>query len=304
MKKIKIGLPQALTYHENNVLWKTFFNHLGCKVIVSPETYEDILKLGNINTNQEFCLPYKIYLGHVLYLSKFCDYVLIANICNYGKHNKVCPRLSGTYDYIKTLIPKKNIIEYNIDYINKNYEFFEFIKMGLKITNNIVKILYSYMIGKIKQRRFNQNKEYEENNKFNQPKLKILLFSQIYNTNDKFIIGYIINYLKEQDIIPIFSNYLNNNTAFDFSEYFMDNLYWYYSKKMIGALYYYNHQLDGVIYLSMTNCIIDSLVNNLAISNNKHLPTLNLQIDEKITIIQKQELNSFIKKIKGEQNEK
>ena len=34
---------------------------------------------------------------------------------------------------------------------------------------------------------------------------------------------------------------------------------------MIGALYYLNHQIDGIIYISTYPCGQDSLVNNLAI---------------------------------------
>ena len=74
---------------------------------------------------------------------------------------------------------------------------------------------------------------------------------------------------------------------------------------MIGALYYYNNQIDGVIYISTYPCGIDALVNNLAMLKNSHIPTLNLIIDEFITELNLEtKLESFIDIIKGDKYEK
>ena len=101
MKKIKIGIPRALMYYRYGVLWKNFFELLGCKVILSPKSNEEILSLGISNTIDECCLSYKLYVGHVLYLSNITDYVLVPRICDYGQKDKVCTRFNGIYDDIK-----------------------------------------------------------------------------------------------------------------------------------------------------------------------------------------------------------
>lgn len=304
MKKIKIGIPRAFTYHRYGVLWKSFFENLGCKIILSPETNREILDIGINNTIDECCLSYKIYLGHVLYLKDKCDYILVSRICDYGKTEKVCTRFNGTYDLIKYLIPSSEIISYNIDHTHFKYEFFGFLKMGFKITANPFKIIYSYIIAKTKQKKYDLTKENEEKNKLSKPNKKILIISHFYNLKDKFISSYILKYLENAGIVPLLSNNLDKSLASTFSEYFSETIYWKYAKEMIGALYYYRHQIDGVIFIGTYPCGMDSLVNNLAIAKNQQLPILNLIIDENISDVSLEtKLESFIDIIKGEANE-
>ncbi len=304
MKKIKIGIPRALLYYREGVLWKTFFKILGCHVNLSPPTNQEIITLGINNSVDESCLTYKIYLGHVLYLADKNDYILISRVCDYSSKDKVCTRLNATYDNVKELIPESKIISYNIEHTSLNYEFFGFIKMGLKITKNLPKIIYAYYLGKQKQKKYNLNQENNQKNLLEKCPKKILLLSHFYNLEDKFISEYIINYLKNNNIIPIFSNRLDKKTAYNFSEYFSDTLYWKYSKEMIGSLYYYQHQISGVIYISSYPCGIDALVNNLSIIKNNQLPTLSLIIDENITeLALETKLESFIDIIKGVKND-
>ncbi|MDO4394484.1 MAG: acyl-CoA dehydratase activase-related protein [Mycoplasmatota bacterium] len=301
MKKIKIGIPRAMLYYRYGVLWKNFFELLGLNVVLSPQTNREILTLGTNNTIDECCLSYKIYIGHALYLSKICDYILVSRVCDYGKKDKVCTRLNGTYDNLKHLIPQEQLIDYNIDHTKRKYEFFGFLKMGLKFTKNIPKIIYSYLYAKEKQKQYDKNKANEEKNKLTKPNKKILIMSHFYNIQDKFISNYITTYLENNNLIPIYSNNIDKKTATTYSEYFSNTLYWKYSKEMVGSFYYYQHQIDGVIYISTYPCGVDALVNNLLMLKNKDLPTLNLLIDENITELSLEtKLESFIDIIKGD----
>lgn len=301
MKKIKIGIPRAMLYYRYGVLWKNFFELLGLNVVLSPQTNIEILTLGTNNTIDECCLSYKIYIGHALYLSKICDYILVSRVCDYGKKDKVCTRLNGTYDNLKHLIPQEQLIDYNIDHTKRKYEFFGFLKMGLKFTKNIPKIIYSYLYAKEKQKQYDKNKANEEKNKLTKPNKKILIMSHFYNIQDKFISNYITTYLENNNLIPIYSNNIDKKTATTYSEYFSNTLYWKYSKEMVGSFYYYQHQIDGVIYISTYPCGVDALVNNLLMLKNKDLPTLNLLIDENITELSLEtKLESFIDIIKGD----
>lgn len=304
MKKIKIGIPRAMLYYRYGVLWKSFFENLGCNVVLSPETNCQIIEQGINNTIDECCLSYKIYIGHVLHLSKICDYILVSRVCDYGKKDKVCTRLNATYDNIRYLIPEEQIISYDIDHTHRKYEFFGFIKMGLKITKNIFKIIYSYLLAKQKQKRYELNKANEEKNKLQKPNKKILILSHFYNIKDKFISSYITEYLEKNQIISIYSNNFDKKTTIAFSEYFSNTLYWKYSKEMIGSLYYSINQIDGIIFISTYPCGIDALVNNLAILKHKNIPTLKLLIDENITDLSLEtKLESFIDIIKGDIND-
>lgn len=305
MKKIKIGIPRALLYYRYGVLWKNFFELLGCNVVLSPETNKQIVELGVNNTIDESCLSYKIYIGHVLYLSNICDYILISRVCDYGKKDKVCTRLNGTYDDIKYKISKEQILDYDIEYTKLKFPILGFIKIGFKFSKNIIKILYCYHKAKEKQKKYDINQANYEKNKLSKPNKKILVLSHFYNIQDKFISKYITSYLEENNIIPIYSNKIDKKITRDFSQYFSNTLYWKYSKEMIGSLYYSKNMIDGIIFISTYPCGIDSLVNNLAILKNKELPILNLVIDENITELSLEtKLESFIDILKqGDQNE-
>lgn len=305
MKKIKVGIPRALLYYRYGVLWKNFFESLGCNVVLSPETNRQIVELGVNNTIDECCLSYKIYVGHVLHLSKICDYVLISRVCDYGKKDKVCTRLNGTYDDIKHKIPKDQILDYDIEYTKLKFPILGFVKMGFKFSKNPIKILYSYWKAKNKQKKYDINGANYEKNKLSKPNKKILILSHFYNIQDKFISKYITDYLENNNITPIYSNKLDRKITKDFSLYFSETLYWKYSKEMIGALYYTKNMIDGIIFISTYPCGIDSLVNNLAILKNKEYPILNLVIDENITELSLEtKLESFIDILKqGGNNE-
>lgn len=305
MKKIKVGIPRALLYYRYGVLWKNFFESLGCNVVLSPETNRQIIELGVNNTIDECCLSYKIYVGHVIHLSKICDYVLISRVCDYGKKDKVCTRLNGTYDDIKHKIPEEQILDYDIEYTKLKFPILGFIKMGFKLTKNPIKIIYSYFNAKNKQKKYDINQSNYEKNKLQKENKKILILSHFYNIQDKFISKYITDYLEENNIIPIYSNKLDRKITKDFSLYFSNTLYWKYSKEMIGSLYYTKNMIDGIIFISTYPCGIDSLVNNLAILKNKDLPILNLVIDENITELSLEtKLESFIDILnKGANNE-
>ena len=304
MKKIKIGIPRAFHYYRYGILWKTFFEHLGCKIIISPETNQEILNLGVNNTIDECCLSYKIYVGHALFLKNKCDYLLVPRICDYGKNEKVCTRFNGIYDDLKTLIPKDQILSYNIEHTKYKYQVIGLIKIAFKFTKNPVKILYSYYIAKNKQKKYDTSKENENKNKLLKSNKKVLIVSHFYTIQDKYISNYIIKYLENNEILPIFSNYLDRKLAKKFSQYFSNTLYWKYSKEMMGAIYYYKYQIDGLIFISTYPCGIDSLVNNLAIYKNKKLPILNLTIDDNITELSLEtKLESLIDIIKGAADE-
>ena len=304
MKKIKIGIPRAFLYYRYGVLWKTFFTTLGCKIILSPETNEDIITLGKNNTIDESCLSYKIYIGHVIYLKNRCDYILIPRICDYGKKDKVCTRFNGTYDNVKELIPSTNILTYNIHHTKFQYEFLEFIKIGLKLSKNPIKIIYSYLKGKKKQKQYFKNKENEQINKLQNKNKKVLIISHFYNLNDNYLSKYIKDYLENNDITLIYSDCLDKSLAKSFSDYFSDTLYWKYSKEMLGSLYYYRHQINGLIFISTYPCSLDALVNNLAIYKNSYLPILNIILDENTSKLNLEtKLESYIDIIKGAYHE-
>lgn len=296
MKKIRIGIPRALHYYRNGVFWKTFFDYLGCKVILSPETNQEIINLFSIKNFNSICLPYKIYLGHIIYLKEKCDYILINEICNYSKKEKVCQKHQHIIDDLKDIINKDQILKLHIDHKKMQYQLFGLIRIALKITKNPVIIIYSYIKAKQKQKKYNITKQNENKNKLLKPEKKVLLVSNFYNLHDKYIMSSIINTLKLNNIIAIYSNYLDYKTATFFSPYFSNNLKYKYYQETMGSLYYYKYQVDGIIIISDKYCNTDSIISKKAIEKNVDIPLINLVIGNQY--MNNKKLSEFIKTIK------
>lgn len=293
-KKIKIGIPRAFLYYRNYILWKNFFEKLNCHIVLSPESSKEILDIGTKYSIDESCLSSKIYLGHIASLIDKCDYVLVPRIENYGKTEKVCVKFNALYDIVKNLFPEQKILTYNIEKTKLKTEFIGFIKMGLIVNKNILKVIISYIISKIKEKKQEKINHITQERKLNNDKIKILIVSHPYNIYDKYISNNIIKYLDNNNIQIIYADKLDKKTAKEYSKELSNTLYWTYSKEIIGAVNYYKEIYDGIIFLTTFPCGVDSLVNELVLRKTTK-PTLNIIIDSQTSEIGLEtRLESFI----------
>ena len=304
MKKITIGIPKALLYYRYQTLWKYFFEGLGCKVIISKDTTKETLDNGKKYSIDEACLSSKIYLGHVYNLVGKCDYIFIPRVENYGKGEKVCVKFNGMYDIVKNIFPNDNILDFNIEKTKHKYKFLNYLKLGLKLNKNPLKVIKSYLIAVNRQKIYNKERLKRQTDNLNSKKIKILIVSHPYNIYDNYIGTPIIKKLKSMDIEIIYADRLDHKTAKIYAKELSPTLYWTYSKELIGAINYYQYSIDGIIFLTTFPCGPDSLVNELMIRKINNLPTTNILIDELTTSTGLEtRLESFIDIIKERRNQ-
>ncbi len=302
-KKIKVGIPRAFLYYRYYILWKNFFEIIGCNIVLSPNTDNDIVKVGNSLSVDESCLPSKIYLGHISYLIDKCDYVLVPRIYNHGRKKRVCVKFNGIYDVVNNLFSNIKILDYNIDNLKFRYELFGFVKMGLRLNKNIFRIIYAYIVGSIRQYKYNKTLILKQNKIMRSNRLKILIVSHPYIVYDKYLSSNIINYLKDEDIDLLYSDRMNRKEAIYYAEEESNTLYFLYSKENVGSAFYYKDVVDGIIFLSAFPCGTDSLVNELAIRKLKNIPCINIILDDSTsTLGLYTRLESFVDIIKVRHN--
>ena len=304
--KLVIGIPRSFLYYRYGILWKNFFKKLNCKVIISSETTKKTLEEGKEFSIDEACLASKTYMGHVKNLENRCDYILVPRIGDYGKNNGVCTKFNGIYDVVKNTFPLVNILDYNIEKSKLKFEFVGFLKMGLKITKNIFKILYSYIYSKQKQKAYDIEQENKQNNILKTKSKKILIVSHPYNVYDNLIGVPITKYLRENNFEIIYAHLFNRKLALQHYKELSKTLYWLYSKELVGAINYYKDKVDGIIFITAFPCGPDSLVNELIIRKLENIPILNLLIDEATSetgLITRLESFVDIINIKGGKNE-
>jgi predicted nucleotide-binding protein (sugar kinase/HSP70/actin superfamily) len=280
MKKKTIGIPRAFLYYRYKILWKNYFQSLGYNIVLSDITTKETIEVGKKYSIDEACLSSKIYLGHIYNLKNRCDYILIPRICNYGKGENVCVKFNANYDIVKNIFPNLKILDYNIEKTKKASEFISLIKLGLKLNKNIIRVLYSYIKAKIKEKKYNKTQLKKQNKKLKNKNTKILIVSHPYNTYDEYIGIPIINKIQNQNIEILYSDIMKKKLARKYSKKLSPTLYWTYSKELIGSIEYYKNYISGIIYLTSFPCGPDSLVNELMLRKINNIPSLNIIIDE------------------------
>ena len=279
MNKIKIGIPKALLYYKYSELWTSFFEELGCEIIVSPNTSKKILEDGIKFSLDESCMAMKIYMGHVYYLIDKCDYILVPRLKCIKKHEKLCTNFSALYDLVNNIFDKK-LINYNVDVEHKEDELYAFVTMGLSLGFSYRKIVSAYHIAKEKEKMLKEREISKQKSIIaSSNKIKILLAGHPYNLHDEFIGKQIENVLEKNNIEIIYSDKYDTKYLEQEVKKISPKNYWTYNKEIIGAISHYQELVDGIILITSFPCGPDSLSNEMILRNVK-IPITNLIIDE------------------------
>jgi len=102
-----IGIPRALIYWKRPYFWETFFESLGCKVILSPPTNKEIVEKGVKVADPETCFSNKVYWGHLLWfedLEEKVDYIFIPLLKTNQEKLEYCLKFFGIPDLSKILV--------------------------------------------------------------------------------------------------------------------------------------------------------------------------------------------------------
>lgn len=279
MNKITIGIPKALLYYKYSELWTSFFEELGCEIIVSPNTSKKILEDGIKFSLDESCMAMKIYMGHVYYLIDKCDYILVPRLKCIKKHEKLCTNFSALYDLVNNIFDKK-LINYNVDIEHKEDELYAFVTMGLSLGFSYRKIVSAYHIAKEKEKMLKEREISKQKSIIaSSNKIKILLAGHPYNLHDEFIGKQIENVLEKNNIEIIYSDKYDTKYLEQEAKKISPKNYWTYNKEIIGAISHYQELVDGIILITSFPCGPDSLSNEMILRNVK-IPITNLIIDE------------------------
>lgn len=271
-----IGIPRGLFYFYYRDIWLNFFKELDINVIVSPKTNKEIIDLGMKYSTDEMCLSLKNYIGHVTFLKDKCDYILIPRVDNYGNYNQTCTNFLAMYDYINNVL-NINTLNYNIS--KKETERQGLIDIAIKLGISKKRASTSYEVALIKSNKIKKARRIINNNKLDSNKIKILFVSHSYNTYDEFIGIPIIKLLENMNIEIIFSDQFDSNLSNDKVNILSKNLYWKYSREMLGSIILSKNKIDGIIFLTAFPCGLDSLANEL-VMRKINIPFLNLVIDD------------------------
>ena len=297
---MKIGIPRSLFYYYYGDFWTSFFKYLDIDYVLSPETNSEIINLGNKYSNDEMCLSIKNYIGHVAYLKDKCDYILIPRIDNYGRSNQTCTNFLAIYDIVNNLFDVK-IINYNINYLNNETLLNSLLELSnvFNKTKKQIKNAYEFALKEANETK--SIKILDNIKKLNSDKLKILLIGHSYNIYDELIGIPIIKYLNSCNVELIYSDLFNTKDEY---KSLTPGLYFNYSKVNVSSIEICKNKIDGIIFIGVFPCGLDSLINELLI-RKLDIPILNLILDDiSITGGIETRLESFIDVLNSKVNNK
>lgn len=278
---VTIGLPRALLYYRYGSLWRTFFQSLGLKTVVSPPTSRKILDQGTALAQDETCLSAKIFLGHVQELVGTCDYILIPRISNFGRWRNMCTRFEGLYDATRSIFrgSGQEFLSYNVDVLQELEEEAAFLTLGQSLGFPPKDVKKAYAAAKKQEQQVWKAKLRAQDQLYRAQGLKILLVGHSYILDDPFVGKVIIDALKQADVVPIRADIVDRNAALKASPKLSPTCKWEYSRELVGSIALHRDQVDGIILLSAFPCGPDAMVNELLVRRLKGIPVLNMVLD-------------------------
>lgn len=275
-----IGIPRALLYYYYHNLWKYFFEYLKVKVIYSDISNKKILNDGVMLANSEACLSLKLYLGHVKNLIGRCDYILVPRLYSVKKNESVCTNFNCLYDLVNNTFDDLNILNYNVDLCKGEHELLGFLNMGRELGFSYIHSYNAYKHAKNKSLEIRKSQEKNQELKLKSDKIKVLIASHPYNIQDHLIGKDIIDFLTNNHIEILYSNYIPKELVDVECNKLSTDINWTHNKEIMASIHYYHSLVDGIILISSFPCGPDSLSNELVIRKVKNVPILTLVIDE------------------------
>jgi predicted nucleotide-binding protein (sugar kinase/HSP70/actin superfamily) len=127
----RLGIPRALMFYRNFPFWRTFFEKLGWRVVVSDR----IRQKEKIVFFEDSCLPMKLLVTHAMKLKDKVDHLFIPRLVSIHRTYIMCPKFRGAPDIVRLATERKvSIIDETIDLRKGGSSLLQcFLKIGEKL---------------------------------------------------------------------------------------------------------------------------------------------------------------------------
>lgn len=311
-----IGIPRGLLYYRYATLWRTFFEELDCRVVVSAPTDRAILETGDHLSVDECCLASKIYMGQVdaLLHDDEVDALFIPSVDNLGHNVGFCTKFQALPDLVSnTFITGTSnptdaftaqpviaraeeqatrkplrILSAEIDSSDSKISEAEaFLNLGqqLGVTKKQAKAAYKAAVkaqakeNKIMHATLKNTLEEIEKLPADERPLKILLVAHPYVLHDAYIGDPIKEMLEEHGAVALCADHYDRERALKASDEFSDTMPWVVNRELVGTILSLYDQVDGIVLMSAFPCGPDSMTNDAIVRFIKGKPILSITVD-------------------------
>jgi len=280
-EKMMIGFPRGLLFYRYETLWTTFFQELGCDILVSESTTQRTLERGAARAVDEACLPLKIYYGHVEELIGRCDYIFVPRISSFGRNRELCTRFASLYDMTENSFRGRGqrFLTCSVDAKAHSTEADAMLDVGrtLGFADKMVKA--AYRTAQRENARKWKEKLQQQNRLWKEDGLKVLLAGHSYVIEDGYIGAWITDHLRRNGVIPIRADVVEREVALRQSEKLSPTCKWELNRELLGSVSLYQDRADGLILLSAFPCGADAMTNEILLRRCAETPTLHVVLD-------------------------
>ena len=294
-----VGIPRGLFFYKYYPLWKTFFEELGAKVVVSDRTTKHILDIGVKSCIDEACLPVKLFHGHVLSLKAKVDFLFIPRFTSISRNEYVCPKFGALPDVVRSALEDlPTIIDTEVNL--------------RKSKRNALKAAYDTggyfcsdrsLIRKAFKRAVKSYRDYRREVKkgllpcdilekkpvplkqLQGEALNIAVIGHDYNLYDSYVNMNLINKLRANSVSIITVDTVDEDLTNRTLQSLPKRLFWNFGRRALGtALHILERKdVDGIIYLMSFGCGVDSFICDLIerkVRRSSSMPFIVLTLDE------------------------
>ncbi|MFB6343135.1 acyl-CoA dehydratase activase [Saccharicrinis sp. FJH62] len=294
--KTTIGIPRGLMiYYQQFPFWRTFFEDLGSRVVVSEKTNSQTVKKALNLIVAETCFPVEVMHGHIYELldDETVDYVFTPFIINNKAEeenptsNCNCPWVQSFPFMVQASVDKSKRGKMLIPTLTMRYfgkvtakELYEYFGRKFKISKSrITKAMYH---ADKKQTEFEQKvamrgREVLKNLPADRECLVIV--GRPYNTGDPALNLSIVEKLINLNVLPVPMDFLPIEEQHITNEY--SKMYWPNGQRILAAARYISeHEKLHAVYMGNFRCGPDSFLAHFFHEEMAGKPYMEIEIDE------------------------
>lgn len=277
---LTIGIPRALHYYYNGILWETFVSELGFGVAVSEPTNRKIFETGLKVAYSELCLPVKVFLGHVASLSEKVDLLLIPRFIRVEPMERfTCPKFIGLPDLVKASFAHlPPVISVDVD-LGKRSLSKVLDELGRTLGAKRKTIDLAKKVALARYSECQRQRSYP--NEINTDVVRIGVAGHPYIIQDRFLSMNLVgelNRLGADTIIPDIREEVLNGLLGSVAE-----ISWSYERRLVGEVAWLTQRADGAILVLSFGCgpgsVIAEIIQRELLDGVKY-PLLVLILDE------------------------
>ncbi|HPF17489.1 MAG TPA: acyl-CoA dehydratase activase [Thermotogota bacterium] len=293
-----IGIPrQLMTYYQRFPYWRTFFEELGFRIILSKPSDRPMVSKALSMLVAETCFPVEVMHGHIHDLiEKNCDYIFTPFVVDVPSDdqnptaNYNCPWVQSYPFMIKgSLKGQPGEEKFLIPTIHFKYGKKKLLKDLFEFMQGSFGMDYKY-VKKAEERAEKAQKQFErslieEGQKLfsNLPKsaIPVVILGRPYNTGDPELNLGLVEKLIDLNVLPIPLDFLplRDQSVGLFKDY--DMMYWPNGQKILaGARCIAGDKRLHAVYLSNFRCGPDSFLSHYVHEEMGNKPYLQLEVDE------------------------